>query len=77
MDPLGNKRLVDESIKVQLSSSNLDPPNLHSSVQTMLGSVEQLISTGIQNFMPHGILVTGPSVVCTELFKYQMVLVQI
>ena len=60
-------------IKVQRASSNTHPFEiLHSSVQTTLGSVEQLIST--QNFMMtngflsvDGCFFDGPSVICSEL----------
>ena len=45
-------------LKCNLLRKILNPPilYLHSSVQTALGSVEQLTTT--QNFMPHGILGT-------------------
>ena len=61
------------SIKKQLTSSWTHQFDiLHNSVQTTLGSVEQLISS--QNYIPPGILGTDcffmdPSVVCTELWQ--------
>ena len=65
---------IINSVKVQLTSSNVDPPFdiLHSSVLTTLD--EQIIST--QNFRPHGILGTDffrrTQTSAQSCVKYQM-----